>query len=184
MKNIFLLTVILLSFSCKAQQNYPLDTDYETVPNYSYLKDTNNELSPFVGIWKANFNNQEIILKIDKVENYLIDYISNKFYQDTLFMRYSIKTAQGTIIKSTINLNIQDSDIKSITTFPLEKVITFSYNGGGCLVGGGRINIKYLDPSHIKWSYYPDSIVTVNCPPGTDTTIYLPETADLVFTKQ
>jgi hypothetical protein len=55
MKNIFLLTIILLSFSCKAQQTYPLNTDYETVPNYSYLKDTNNEPVPYIGTWKTYF---------------------------------------------------------------------------------------------------------------------------------
>ena len=183
MKNMFLLTTILLSFSCKAQQTYPLNTDYETVPNYSYLKDTNNELIPYIGTWKANFNNREIILKIDKVENYLIDYISKKFYQDTLFMRYSIKDTQGIIIKSTMNLIVQNSDIKSSTIFP-NQVLSFAYSGGGCNVGWGSISLRYVDTNHVKWSYYPNSTLTVNCPNSADTTIYLPETKDLVFTKQ
>jgi hypothetical protein len=183
MKNIFLLTIILLSFSCKAQQTYSLDTDYETIPNYSYLKDINNELSPFIGIWKATFNDKEITIKVDKIDHYLVEYVNNKFYQDTLFMRYSIKSSQGAIIKSTMNLPIIEAKIKSDMIFP-NQVLSFTYSGGGCGVGWGSVDLHYDDSSHIKWSYYPNSTLTVNCPNSADTTIYLPETENLIFAKQ
>jgi hypothetical protein len=185
MKNIFLLLIILLSFSCKAQQTYPLNTDYDVVPNYSYLKDTNNELLPFVGTWKATFDNKEITIKVDKIDHHLVDYVTNKFYRDVLFIRYSIKNTQGTIIKSTMNLQVDQSGIETIRLFP-NQVLSFSYDGGDCRYGWGRISLKLVDPTHAKWWYRPEGVIltNINCPNGADTTIYLPEIKDLVFTKQ
>jgi hypothetical protein len=185
MKNIFLLTIILLSFSCKAQQTYPLDTDYQTVPNYSYLKDINNELVPYIGTWKAAFNDKEITIKVDKIDKYLVEYVNNKFYQDILFIRYSIKNSQGTIIKSTMNLPITAAKITSDMMFP-NRLLSFTYLGGDCGFGWGDISLKLVDATHIKWNYRPDDVIltNINCPNGADTTIYLPQTKDLVFTKQ
>ncbi len=57
--------------NCKAQQTYPLDTDYEDVPALSYIKDLNNELNQFTGIYKANYQGNEITLYITKVEHML-----------------------------------------------------------------------------------------------------------------
>ena len=186
MKKIFLLLIIQLSFSCKAQQIYPLDTDYDAVPNYSYLKDTNNELLPFVGIWKATFDNKEITIKVDKIDHHLVEYVNHVFYQDTLFMRYSIKNTQGAIIKSTMNLPITQSKIKSIGTFPSENLVSFIYQGGDCQYGWGDVDLQLIDATHVKWRYQPEGVIltNLNCPNGTDTTIYLPETNNLVFTKQ
>ncbi|WP_312901418.1 DUF6705 family protein [Chryseobacterium taichungense] len=186
MKNIFLLSVLLLSFSCKAQQTYPLSTDYDTVPNYSYFKDTNNELLQFIGTWKATFDNKEITIIVEKIDHHLIEYVNHKFYQDTLFIRYIIKNSQGTIIRSTMNLPITQSGIESIGTFPNQNLVAFTYDGGDCQYGWGDIDLKLMDATHIKWNYQPEGVILTNknCPNGADTTIYLPKTPDLIFTKQ
>lgn len=185
MKNIFLLSIILFSFSCKAQQTYPLDTDFRAIPNNSYLKDLNNELLPFIGTWKATFDNKEITIIIEKVDHHLVDYVNHKFYRDVLFIRYSIRNSQGAVIKSTMNLQMDQSGIKSSTLFP-NQVISFSYSGGDCTYGWGGISLKLTDPTHVKWWYRPEGVIltNLNCPNGADTTIYLPETKDLVFTKE
>lgn len=106
MKNkIILYLLIIFSIGCKAQ-TYPLDTDYKTIPNYSHLKDFSNSYSPYIGEWKANFSNNEITLKIEKVNDRFHDFSTKKFYQDVLFIKYTIKNQQGNIIESTMNLNI------------------------------------------------------------------------------
>lgn len=185
MKNIFLVSIILLSFSCRAQQTYPLDTDYETVANYSYLKDNNNELIPFIGTWKAIFDNKEITIKVDKIDHHYNKLGTHIYYQDMLFIRYSIKNVQGTVIKSTMNLPISQSGIESSTFFP-NQVLSFIYSGGDCQYGWGDVDLKLVDATHIKWRYQPEDVIltNLNCPNGADTTIYLPKTKDLVFTKQ
>jgi len=185
MKNIFLLSIILLSFSCKAQE-YPLNTRFSTIPNNSYLKDTNNELLPYIGTWKANFDNKEITIKVDKIDHHLVDYVNHKFYRDVLFIRYSIKNSQGAIIKSTLNLPVTQSGIESDVTFPNENLVAFTYSGGDCTYGWGDVSLKLVDATHLKWRYQPEGVIltNLNCPNGADTTIYLPETKDLIFTKQ
>ncbi|WP_344826209.1 DUF6705 family protein, partial [Chryseobacterium ginsenosidimutans] len=177
MKNIFLLSIILLSFSCKAQQIYPLNTNFSAIQNNTYLKDTNNELIPFIGIWKATFDNKEITIKVDKIDHHFIDYITNKFYRDVLFIRYSIKNAQGGVIKSTMNLSITQSGIESSGTFPNENLVAFTYDGGDCTYGWGDVDLKLVDATHIKWNYQPEGVILTNknCPNGADTTIYLPK---------
>ncbi len=186
MKNIFLLSIIFLSFSCKAQQIYPLNTRFSAIQSNTYLKDTNNELLPFTGNWKATFDNKEIIIKIDKVNQHLVESGTKTFYRDVLFMRYSIKNSQGTTIKSTMNLSIVQSGIESIGTFPNENLVSFVYQGGDCTFGWGDIDLKLVDATHVKWRYQPEGVILTNknCPNGADTTIYLPKTPDLIFTKQ
>jgi hypothetical protein len=186
MKNIFLLSIILLSFSCKAQQIYPLNTRFSAIQNNTYLKDTNNELLPFIGTWKANFDNKEITIKVDKINQHLVESGTKTFYEDVLFIRYSIKNTQGAIIKSTMNLPITQSGIKSIGTFPNENLVSFVYQGGDCRYGWGDVDLKFVDATHVKWNYQPEGVIltNLNCPNGADTTIYLPKTPNFVFTKQ
>jgi len=185
MKNIFLLTIILLSFSCKTQQTYPLDTDFRTIPNNAYLKDINNELLPYIGIWKAIENNNEIIINVEKVDHHFIKSGNRAYYQDVLFIRYSVKNSQGSIVKSTMNLSIAEAKIESDIMFP-NQVLSFTYLGGDCGFGWGGISLKLINPTQVKWNYRPNDVIltNINCPNGADTTIYLPQTKDLVFTKQ
>jgi hypothetical protein len=186
MKNIFLLSILLLSFSCKAQQIYPLNTNFSAIQNNTYLKDINNELLPFIGTWKANFENKEITIKVDKINQHLVESGTKTFYQDVLFIRYNIKNSQGTIIKSTMNLPITEAKIKSDVTFPNENLVAFTYSGGDCRYGWGDVSLTLVDATHVKWRYRPEGVILTNknCPNGADTTIYLPETSNLVFTKQ
>jgi hypothetical protein len=186
MKNIFLLSIISLSFSCKGQQVYPLGTRFSAIQNNTYLKDTNNELLPFVGTWKAMFDNKEITIKVDKVNQHLVKSGTKIFYRDVLFIRYSIKNAQGTIIKNTMNLPITQSGIESIGTFPTQNLVSFVYQGGDCRYGWGDVDLQLIDTTHIKWNYRPEGVIltNINCPNGADTTIYLPKVPNLIFTKQ
>lgn len=187
-KNIFLQLFIILCIGCKAQ-TYPLDTDYKTIPDYAYLKDTNNSYSPYIGEWKANVSNNEITLKIEKVNDRFHDYKTKKFYQDVLFIKYTIKNQQGNIIESTMNLNITDSNIISSTIFPNANLVSFTYKGGQCGVGWGGISLQLIDATHLKWNYEPEPTVITNknCPdyPSGGIEINLPyEPENIVFTKQ
>ncbi|MFL9835409.1 hypothetical protein [Chryseobacterium terrae] len=50
----------------------------------------------------------------------------------------------------------------------------------------GQINLKKLNSTQISWDYYPNNRIIDDaiCPSGIDTTVYLPHTKNLVFTKQ
>ncbi|WBZ93891.1 hypothetical protein PGH12_10425 [Chryseobacterium wangxinyae] len=187
-KHILLQLFMFLAIACKAQ-TYPLDSDYKIVPNYSYLKDISNALLPFVGDWKANYNGNEIVLKIDKVDHHLNNFDVKKYYQDVLFIRYIIKNSQGNVVESTMNFNITDSNIISDMTFSNENMVSFTYTGGQCTVGWGEINLQLTDTTHFIWNYQPEStaVTNKNCSnyPTGGIKINLPyESADLIFTKQ
>ncbi|MCT2409053.1 hypothetical protein NZD88_16010 [Chryseobacterium antibioticum] len=190
MKGLIISLGMFVVFSCKAQQTYPLNTDFEGIPQGSYLKDLNNELTPYTGEYKANFKGNEIILYITKEENRLIDRVDKKFYRDVLSIKYIIKNSSGNILQNTQNMSFQPSQVRhtiySMRTRPNLGNITFSYGGTNCSVGNGKIILKKINSTQISWEYRPNDIILDDskCPPGTDINIYLPETKDLIFTKQ
>jgi len=186
---ILALICIISAFSCKSQ-TYPLNTDYDNIPNYSYLKDLNNELNPYIGTYKANFQGKEILLYVVKEENKLVDRIDKKFYRDVLSIRYIVKGPSGNILQDTKNMTFQSDQIRytiySMRTRPDIGDLTLSYGGTNCGVGSGKIILKKINITQISWEYRPNDTIldSGRCPAGTDITIYLPETKDLIFTKQ
>jgi len=188
MKNIIILLIIVLgTISCKAQQEYPINTVPSNIPNGAYIKDTNNELDRFIGVYKVLYNNKETLININKVTKKPFSLSGLNYYKDALIIKYIIKDLSGNIIQSTIN-NTDDGKhfISNTIILSQKNEARFYYTGGDCGIGWGRISIKIINNSEISWSYYPSSTTldNINCPNPTDTNIYLPETKDLLFTKQ
>jgi hypothetical protein len=187
MKNTILyLILISLSVSCSAQQ-YPLDTNYRTIPNNSYIKDLNNEYNKFVGTWKATLGSNEIYLYITKQENRPITILNKSYFSDVLLIKYEILNGNQ-IIESTKNINIENVGIISMG-LEIDNSVIFRYNGGKCTVGWGMINTEYIDSTHLKWNYMPQStmLTNLNCPdyPAGGIKINLPDDPeDIIFTKQ
>lgn len=187
-KSLSLLFIAFLTISCKGQQ-YPLNTNYEEVPNNAYLKDLNNELNPYIGLYKATFEGNEITLFITKDIYKFFDLYSKKYYQDVLSIKYIVKNSSGTVLQDTKNMNFQPDQIKftifSIGTQPSNNLVIFHYGGTNCGVGWGKVTLKKLNSSQISWDYNPNSTsVGDDCPATADKTVYLPETDNLIFTKQ
>ncbi len=189
MKNTFLLFVfLLLFFSCKAQQEYPLNSFPQNLPAGSYIKDFNNKQNPYIGTYKANFNSNEITLNITKEIKRPFNLGSNiKFFKDALIIRYVVKNVKGEILQSTIG-STEDSRnfIFDMSFNTMRDAFSLYYTGTNCGVGNGQIFIKLLNSSQLNWSFYPNDITLTKttCPGNPDLTIYLPEAEDLVFTRQ
>lgn len=175
---------------CKAQQTYPLNTDFTTIPDYSYLKDINNELDPYIGTYKAAFNNNQITLLLTKEPHKLIELTKVKFYRDVLSVRYIVENSAGIVLQDTQNMVLQPNQsyfsIYSTMINPYHNLVMFNYRGTNCGIGWGSIYLKKLNATQISWEYKPNDRVidSATCPPNVDKTIYLPETKDLIFTKQ
>lgn len=185
MKTIITFSFLISFLSCKAQE-YPLNTDFRNIPNYSYLKDTNNELSPYIGTYSAVFNGHQTTLYITQEPHKLIEYANQKFYRDVLSIKFIVKNSTGGILQDTQTINTQSNSIYSMRINPYHNMLTFNYKGTNCGVGNGLIYLKKLSSNQISWEYRPDDTILDNsrCPQGTDINIYLPETKDLIFTKQ
>ncbi|GAA5092715.1 hypothetical protein GCM10023210_22050 [Chryseobacterium ginsengisoli] len=177
--------MILNLMSCKAQ-NLPLSTPFLSIPNGAYIKDTNSELNPYVGIYKTIFNGNEITLFITKQENKLENTGQKSYYVDVLMVKYIVKNSAGVILQDTQNNNLYDIKLYSTKIRPAKNAVHLIYSGTNCSVGWGDVFLKKINSTQISWEYRPDDITTTaaKCPPTLDTTIYLPETKDLIFTKQ
>lgn len=103
MKKSILLGFILFStLSCKAQiipieskKNY-IGTGISLPDNVTYIKDVNNILDRYVGIWKGDYDGKNYQLIITK---YINTY--NGIMEDCLLMRYLITGVNGAIIEDT-----------------------------------------------------------------------------------
>lgn len=192
MKNIITLIILIVSLiSCKAQQTYPLNTYYEDVPNYSYMKDLNNYLPPYVGTYKANYEGKEITLFITKQDMYLKDYGSGdrKFYRDVLHIKYIVKDlSNGTILEDNQNpTDPKRNRIISLGTNDLDNnSVSFHYSGTTCRLGNGEIILKKINNTQISWSFDYEALLLIQgeCPNYQNIKVYLPKTSGLIFTKQ
>ncbi|GAA5094953.1 hypothetical protein GCM10023210_27120 [Chryseobacterium ginsengisoli] len=192
MKKILLLLTIAISvINCKAQQQiYPLNTFYKDAPNYAYMKDLDNLLPPYVGTYKATYQGNEITLFITKEDHSLIDHSNNrKHYEDVLHVKYNVKKiTTGSILQDNLNppSPIRNEIISMGTNENDNNSISLRYSGTNCGVGWGRITLKKINSTQITWSYYPNDSLFSNgdCPGSPDITVYLPDTENLVFTKQ
>ena len=194
MKKIIILCALATSLiNCKAQQQiYPLNTFYKDAPNYSYMKDINNDLPPYIGTYKATYQGNEIILYITKEDHLLIGTSGvRKYYQDILRVKYTVKkVATGAILQDNLNPNPADPKRNEITSMGTNEndnnSISLYYVGTNCGIGWGRITLKKINNTQINWSYYPNGSLFSDgdCPGSQNIKVYLPDTKDLVFTKQ
>ena len=169
-------------------QTLPLNTSFDDIPTNAHLKDLNNELSPYVGEYKAYFQGNEVKLYITRETMKFIK--SLNIYQDVLSIRYIVKNPAGNILQDTQNMNFQPNQLRhtiySRGTYPNKNIVWFNYGGTNCKVGWGSIELKKINNTQLSWEYRPNDIILddATCPPGTDINIYLPEIKDLIFTKQ
>nr|WP_314495154.1 DUF6705 family protein [uncultured Chryseobacterium sp.] len=188
-KSIVIFILLMNVLSCKSQI-LPLNTLLENTTSNAYLKDIDNELDPYVGTYKADFQDKKITIFITKEIHTLVDLGDQEFYRDVLLIKYIVQNLSGIIIQNTQNMTFHSNQIQhtivSMRTLPSLNAITFSYGGTNCGVGWGKIILKKINTSQISWEYRPNDIIldSTKCPDGTDINIYLPETKDLIFTKQ
>ncbi|UCA58101.1 hypothetical protein KB553_13680 [Chryseobacterium rhizoplanae] len=179
----------LFTISCKAQQKiFPLNTYAENIPINSYFKDLNNELNPYTGVWVALFEDKMITLNISKKTEMPIKLFGKNFYRDQLFIRYEIKK-NGVISESTIDKDFTNNSqlsIESALTQDNGNKVILLFSGGNCSVGIGTIILKKINATQFSWGYYPGTTTRIDtlCPPDKEYKIHLPETENLVFTKQ
>ena len=172
---------------CKAQVVYPISTFSTDIPAGSYIKDLNNDLDNFVGIYVATFNGNFIYLNIGKEVKKTLNKKSNfVYYRDQLVITYEVKNGLGQILQSTLVTNSNINKIYSIYFNKIDNIMMMHYIGTNCSVGWGTIELKKINGFQLNWTYYPNSSVltNINCPGNPDTNVYLPATENLIFTKQ
>ncbi|WP_027384748.1 DUF6705 family protein [Epilithonimonas caeni] len=97
MKNILLITAFLFSQYFYSQE-YPLNTSPSDIPNNAYIKDINNELNKYVGLWKGSWNGKTLYLELRKFKTYSsIPGDTHPYYVDGILGERKIINANGVI---------------------------------------------------------------------------------------
>ncbi|WP_027381390.1 DUF6705 family protein [Chryseobacterium daeguense] len=191
MKNLITFLVIFLVIFCNAQEKIlPLNTTpLDDIKPNVYLKDLNNDFKPFIGTWKAVFDNKTILLKITKVDKKLskTGFRENeiKYYKDVLIVQHFIFENDGRkIIEDYFSPSLSVYRITSQRYNKIRKILNLYYQGVLCGVGWGGIELKMIDAKHFSWNYFPEHSYTDKCGKNGDFSVHLPEVKDLIFTKQ
>ncbi|WP_294251739.1 DUF6705 family protein [uncultured Chryseobacterium sp.] len=115
MKNIlFILTLFIMLVSCKAQIIGTLEQFEECamrpnhdegcpdLENITYVKDTNNRLNQFVGIWKGNYDSKQYEIKLEKKVNYKTE-PNDGLSWDMIIGRIKVTDNSGNTIYNSMN---------------------------------------------------------------------------------
>lgn len=116
MKNILSL-IILLSIQCTAQSNIvPLtecNKQFNRSDGTAYLKDTNNEIDQYAGVWKWTGGNKEFTLTLIKqVKHHFNQSGNNNHYEDRLVGYYKVKENGVTIADTSTDDLSKDFGVK------------------------------------------------------------------------
>lgn len=163
MKKIFLFIVFTIAFSCNAQ-TYPLRT-FTEIPENAYLKDTNNELPQYEGIWTASWNNKTIYIYLKKVTN---SYNSTlKYYKDFLVARFKvINNNTGAILFDNTNLPDDRAKIFGGKFRKVDDKYSLIYIDRDLCGITGNISINFINSSktQLQWNYSKDNqMIDTDC---------------------
>ncbi|MGD1318826.1 DUF6705 family protein [Chryseobacterium sp. 2R14A] len=112
MKNIILILLISVT-SFTYAQIYPLDTSPGDVPDNAYIKDTNNELDKYVGMWKGNWNGKIVFLELRKIKYHYIG--AHSYYIDKILGERKIINSNGLVeIDRIVNFDIQNPEFRGV----------------------------------------------------------------------
>ncbi|WP_407485231.1 DUF6705 family protein [Elizabethkingia miricola] len=95
MKQIFLIIIAVVFSTLYNAQEYPLNTSAGDIPDNAYLKDTNNELNKYVGLWKGTWNGKTLYLDLRKIKTYSKG--NHPFFKDEILGERKIISANGIV---------------------------------------------------------------------------------------
>ncbi|WP_123906574.1 DUF6705 family protein [Chryseobacterium sp. MYb7] len=103
----------IITVFCKAQI-FPLNTSPSDIPNNAYIKDTNNELDKYVGLWKGTWNGKTLYLELKKIKYYYND--NQPYYIDKIFGERKIIATDGTTVEidRITNFDTQNPEFRGI----------------------------------------------------------------------
>lgn len=185
-KTLYILLFLVTIISCKSQ-TISLDVlsqceNKPDCPDYIYLKDINNRLNKFVGIWKGTYTDGRtyefhFVKKND-------DYSYGKYW-DILKGRFLVKTSTGQELINT--LLVPDSDTHFEGNY-FDKTLSkyqMYYSGNADCNDKGYVYLSFPNPNNLnqmKLVFMQDMDIIASCPIGYKTV--MPDAKDIILTKQ
>lgn len=141
----------------------PLNTPYEQITNNAYLKDTQNQLTPFVGTWNYQQGNTKVTIKFQKVMEYN-DLSNPHYYKDRLKANYKVEK-NGVVIYNNLNEPIENARIRG-GVFINDKFTLLYVDYVKCDIWGD-VEIWIDTNGKLNWSMYmsdPNPYLLDECP--------------------
>lgn len=188
MKNIIITTLFILSFNVSYKsQTISLDQisqcESGNCPPYTSIKDTNNRLNKYVGIWKGTYADGRVY------EFHFIKKLNFSLYggkpTDMIIGRMSVKKNSGIVLEN--SLNTQD-DKTRFNGLEFNKDLTkyqMYYSGNAECNDKGYVYLSFPDPNNLtqmKLVFMQDMDIIASCPSGYKTV--LPDAKGIMLTKQ
>lgn len=191
---LFILTLFLIIISCKAQVIGTLEqfeecqkrpTRGEGCPdldNITYVKDTNNRLDQFVGIWKGFYGGKQYEIHFEKQLQWGED-----IKWDRVFGRMIIKDNAGNIIYNSLNRSLSESGLLKGGNFQNRSYVMHFVGNYDCLESGDvfiEIRINNSNEMKLFYSQDKDGILNPAKCPNFSTYVPLLPTETMILTKQ
>ncbi|MFC6267176.1 DUF6705 family protein [Frigoriflavimonas asaccharolytica] len=110
MKTILFL-LLITTISCKSQI-FPLNTNLDDVPYNGYIKDLDNELDKYVGIWVGNWNGKTLSIEFKKVKDHR-NHPQYPYYKDRIFGERKVVSSNGVVeIDRITNFDFDSPEIR------------------------------------------------------------------------
>lgn len=152
-------------------------------PNYTSVKDTNNRLDKFVGIWKGTYSNGRIYEFHFSKKNDFILY--NGKPRDMIIGRMLVKMNDGTELENTINSIDSETHFNGLEFYKDLVRYQMYYSGNAECNDKGYVYLSFPDPnnlSQLKLVFVQDNDIIASCP-NTYQTV-MPNAKALILTKQ
>lgn len=104
-----LIIIAIHSIFLSCAQIYPLNTNTD-VPNDAYIKDVNDELIPYEGIWKGTWDNKTFSIEFKRIKKYLDYKENNPYYKDVLIGKFKVIDSNNLVLFD--NTYLSDNDAK------------------------------------------------------------------------
>jgi len=187
MKNkIFYILFSLATIFCKAQiisLDQISQCENGNCPNYNSVKDTNNRLNKFSGIWKGTYTDGRLYeFQFIKKTDFSL-YGGKKW--DMLIGKIMIKSTNGVIVESSINSSDDNTHFNGLEFDKALIKYQMYYSGNAECNDKGYVYISFPDPNNLnqmKLVFIQDMDIVSKCPDGYKTVMH--DGKALILTKQ
>ncbi|MCT2564275.1 DUF6705 family protein [Chryseobacterium herbae] len=151
--------------------------------NITYVKDTNNRLNQFVGIWKGIYNGKQYEIHFEKQLQW-----GDDIKWDRVFGRMIIKDNFGNIIYNSLNKSLSETGLLRGGNFQHTGYVMHFVGNYKCLESGSVfIETSLHNPNEMKLFYSQDNDGIITSPsqcPNFETFVPLLPTEKMILTKQ
>ncbi len=190
-KILFIIGLLHITLSCKTQMIpieehiHYLDNEIE-IPDGTYIKDVNNKLDKFVGVWRGQYNKRNYEFKVIKIIHHSR---VRDFMRDKLMIKYKITKMNGDIIENTMGVSDISDLIIDGRYLSQSGAYVLYYHGKDAICGqSGDIYISVHQSNHNKMSFKllpeGDIVLEEDCPNGEAEQYFPIEANGLTLTKQ